>query len=54
MHGKGKLMYKSGRLAYDGQWFRDKMQGFGILNNENPIACRKVNLKNFNFFINNW
>jgi hypothetical protein len=33
MHGKGKLFYKSGLLAYDGEWFRDKMQGFGSLHN---------------------
>jgi hypothetical protein len=36
MHGKGILYYASGTPAYDGEWFEDKFEGFGVLYNENP------------------
>ena len=54
MHGSGKLFYQSGSLAYDGEWFRDKMQGFGHLNNQHPAFVKKVNFKNFNITANAW
>lgn len=54
MHGTGKLYYSSGFLAYEGQWFRDKMQGFGVLNNQYPTHTKQVNYKNFNIQSNAW
>ena len=53
MHGQGQLFYPCGKLAYDGQWFREKMQGFGKLYNLNPIV-KKINFKNFNYSNNSW
>jgi hypothetical protein len=53
MHGNGELYYASGKLAYSGQWFRDKMQGFGKLFNDNP-TIKKINHKNFLSCQNSW
>jgi hypothetical protein len=38
MHGKGVLMYASGKVAYDGDWVNDKFEGFGVLYNEVPAV----------------
>jgi len=36
MSGRGKLYYQSGRLAYEGDWLKDRFHGFGTLYNDNP------------------
>lgn len=34
MHGEGKLFYKSGGLAYDGEWYKDMFHGKGKVFND--------------------
>lgn len=36
MHGRGTLYYSDGRIAYQGEWNCDKLNGNGILYNQNP------------------
>ncbi|KAL4479605.1 hypothetical protein ABPG72_004201 [Tetrahymena utriculariae] len=36
MEGYGKLYYPSGKLAYEGEWKRDKFTGQGIVYNDTP------------------
>jgi len=35
MQGRGVLYYTNGKLAYEGEWQEDKLQGYGVLYNEN-------------------
>lgn len=35
MQGKGVLYYSSKKLAYEGEWKQDKLNGYGVLYNEN-------------------
>ena len=37
MHGKGKLYYASGNVAYDGYWNMDEFHGDGKVFNEEEI-----------------
>ncbi|EAR84475.1 protein kinase (macronuclear) [Tetrahymena thermophila SB210] len=36
MEGYGKLYYPSGKLAYEGEWKRDKFTGQGVVYNDTP------------------
>jgi hypothetical protein len=38
MHGFGKLVYQSGRVAYEGHWEDGKYNGQGRLYNEDPFV----------------
>ena len=38
MHGKGTLYYADGRIAYQGEWKNDCLDGWGILYNEKPVS----------------
>ena len=40
MEGEGSLYYPSGKLAYEGQWKADKLDGYGVLYNEDVIKLR--------------
>ena len=55
MHGKGILSYASGKAAYDGDWFEDKFEGFGVLHNENPSQfCEHFDYKDFDMVEEFW
>jgi hypothetical protein len=41
MEGRGALYYQSGKIAYEGEWKEDKLQGFGTLYNEHVMALEK-------------
>ena len=34
MQGRGILYYASGKLAYEGEWYQDKLSGYGVLYND--------------------
>lgn len=55
MHGRGTLYYADGRIAYQGEWSCDSLNGTGILYNENP---RKIavpfDYRNFNLSEDVW
>lgn len=36
MQGQGQLYYQSGKIAYNGSWFDDHFEGYGVLYNEYP------------------
>ena len=48
MHGDGKLLYPSGRTAYEGTFKYDKFHGSGKLYNENPTYIQAFDFRNFN------
>ena len=55
MHGKGSLYYASGKLAYDGDWFEDKFEGFGVLYNESPsVFNEKFDFNDFDMVDEYW
>ena len=35
MNGKGTLYYADGEIAYEGDWFDDKFNNYGVLFNKN-------------------
>jgi hypothetical protein len=35
MEGRGELYYGSGKIAYEGEWKQDRLDGYGVLYNEN-------------------
>lgn len=37
MEGEGSLYYPSGKIAYQGEWKADKLDGFGVLYNEDVV-----------------
>jgi len=49
MHGKGVLYYASGKPAYDGDWYEDKFEGFGVLYNENPASLEGYYSEGFDY-----
>lgn len=36
MSGFGRLYYECGKLAYEGQWFKDEFHGRGKIYNDSP------------------
>ena len=50
MNGFGKLYYETGRLAYEGQWYKDEFHGRGKVYNDSPeeILDNSFDYKNMN------
>lgn len=55
MQGKGVLYYASGKLAYEGEWHQDRLNGYGVLYNENISSFEGgFNCKHLEDLKNEW
>jgi hypothetical protein len=41
MEGRGVLYYASGKIAYEGEWKQDRLDGYGVLYNESIGILRE-------------
>ena len=52
---RGTLYYGPNRPAYEGDWVKDKFEGFGVLYNDNPFYMKtEFNYEDFDAVDDFW
>lgn len=54
MDGYGKLFYPFGKIAYEGEWKKDKFNGKGTVYNDTPTALQNFCIYDFDNLDDGW